>query len=95
MNLWKTLDNLILQNVCKVGIPVDDICLAVERSNYLKKKAMIVEGGYTRSRMWDVELSLLSGELVIIIVVLYHMMNGWSGPVSPMNFSNVRTIIPA
>ena len=58
-------------------------------------KARIVEGGYTRSRMWDVELSLLSGELVIIIVGLYPMMNGWSGPVSPMNFSNVRTIIPA
>ena len=93
--LVEDLGYLILQNVCKVGIPVDDICLAVERSNYLKKKARIVEGGYTRSRMWDVELSLLSGELVIIIVGLYHMMNGWSGPVSPMNFSNVRTIIPA
>ncbi len=98
VNISKLLEDLgylILQNVSKVEIPVDTICLAVERSNNLKKKARIVEGSYTRSRMNDVGLSLLSGELVLCIAGLYHMLNGWTGHVSPINFSDIRTIIPA
>ena len=97
INVCKLLEDLgylILQNVSATDIPVDNICLAVERSNHLKKKARIVEGSYTRPKH-DVELSLLSGELVLCIVGLYHKINGWTGPVSPINFSDIRTIIPA
>ena len=92
--LVEDLGYLILQNVSNADIDVDRICLAVERSNYLKKKARIVEGSYTRPKH-DVELSLLSGELVLCIVGLYHMMNGWKGPMSPINFSDIRIVVPA
>ncbi len=92
--LVEDLGYLILQNVSNADIDVDRICLAVERSNNLKKKARIVEGSYTRPKH-DIELSLLSGELVLCIVGLYHMMNGWAGSASPINLSDVRIIMPA
>ena len=48
--LVEDLGYLILQNVSNADIDVDRICLAVERSNQLKKKARIIEGSYTRPR---------------------------------------------
>ena len=38
------LEHLILHNVRKSIIPVYEICESVERSNYLKRKARILEG---------------------------------------------------
>ena len=98
INVCKLVEDLgyiILQNVSNVDIPVDEICLAVERSNNLKKKARIVEGNYTRPKMQDIGPSLLSGELMLCIAGLYHMMNGWTGPMSPINFSDIRIVVPA
>ena len=97
INIRKLVEDigyLILKNVSNTDIPVDNICLAVERSNHLKKKARIVEGSYTRPKH-DVELSLLSGELVLCIAGLYHMIKGWTGPGIPINFSDVRIVMPA
>ena len=93
--LMEDLGCLILQNVSNSDFPVDDICITVERSNHLKKKTMIVEGGRIRQRMNDVGVSLLSGELILCIVGLYHKINGWTGPISPINFSDIRLIMPA
>jgi len=98
INMCKLMEDfgyLILQNVSNADISVDDICLTVERSNHLKKKTMIVEGGRIRQRMNDVGLSLLSGELILCIVGLYHKMNGWTGRASLINFSDIRIVIPA
>ncbi|CEG13541.1 conserved hypothetical protein [groundwater metagenome] len=82
------------KNVSNADIDVDRICLAVERSNQLKRKTRIVEGSYTRPKH-DVELSLLSGELVLCMAGLYHMMNGWAGSASPINLSDIRIVMPA
>lgn len=93
--LVEDLGYLILQNVSQTGISIDEICQAVERSNHLKKKARIVEGSRTRVEPDEAELSLKSAELVLCIVGLYHLLKGWKGPVSPINLSDVRLILPA
>jgi hypothetical protein len=89
------LGYLILKNVSRTDIPIDEICDAVERSNHLKKKARIVEGTRTRVEPDQAELLLKSSELILCIVGLYHLIKGWKGPSSPINFSDVRLIFPA
>jgi len=86
---------LILKNVARMDFPIDDICNAVERSNNLKKKTRIVEGSRTRVEPDEAELLLKSGELILCIVGIYHLLNGWNGPGSPINLSDVRLIRPA
>jgi hypothetical protein len=98
LNVRKMLDDfgyLILKNVSKMDFPIDDICNAVERSNNLKKKARIVEGSRTRVEPDEAELLLKSGELILCIVGLYHLLKGWNGHGSPINLSDVRLIRPA
>jgi len=98
LNVRKMLDDLgylILKTVSKMDFPIDDICNAVERSNNLKKKARIVEGSRTRVEPDEAELLLKSGELILCIVGLYHLMKGWKGHGSPINLSDVRLIKPA
>ena len=89
------LGYLILKNVSKMEFPIDDICNAVERSNNLKKKARIVEGSRTRVEPDEAELLLKSGELILCIVGIYHLLKGWNGHGSPINLSDVRLIRPA
>src|SRR3989337_994845 len=93
--LVEDLGYLILQNVSQTGVSIDEICQAVERSNHLKKKARIVEGSRPRVEPGEAELSLKSAELVLCIIGLYHLLKGWKGPVSPINLSDVRLILPA
>jgi hypothetical protein len=93
--LVEDLGYLILKNVSRTGLPIDEICDAVERSNHLKKKARIVEGSRTRVEPGQAELLLKSGELILCIVGLYHLLKGWKGPSSPINFSDVRLVLPA
>ena len=98
LNVQKMVEDLgylILKNVSRTGMPIDEICNAVERSNHLKKKTRIVEGSRTRVELDQVELLLKSGELILCIVGLYHLLKGWKGPLSPINFSDVRLILPA
>jgi hypothetical protein len=98
LNVSKMVEDLgylILKNVSRIGMPIDKICDAVERSNHLKKKARIVEGTRTRVELDQAELLLKSGELILCIVGLYHLIKGWKGPSSPINFSDVRLILPA
>jgi hypothetical protein len=91
----KDLGFLILKNVAKMEFPIDDICNAVERSNNLKKKTRIVEGSRTRVEPDEAELLLKSGELILCIVGIYHLLQGWNGHGSPINLSDVRLIRPA
>jgi hypothetical protein len=86
---------LILKNVSRMGFPINDICNAVERSNNLKKKTRIVEGSRTRVEPDEAELLLKSGELILCIVGLFHLLNGWNGHGSPINLADVRLIRPA
>jgi hypothetical protein len=98
LNVRKMVDDfgyLILKNVSKMDFPIDDICNAVERSNNMKKKARIVEGSRTRVEPDEAELLLKSEELILCIVVLYHLLKGWKGHGSPINLSDVRLIRPA
>ena len=89
------LGHLILYNVRKSIIPVYEICESVERSNYLKRKTRILEGSKARVASHNVDLSLMAAELVISVAGLYHVLNGWSGPASPFNLSDIRIFIPA
>jgi len=98
LNVRKMLEDfgyLILKNVSQMGFPIDDICNAVERSNNLKKKTRIVEGTRTRVGPAEAELLLKSAELILCIVGLYHLLNGWNGHGSPINLADVRLIRPA
>ena len=98
LNIRKMVEDfgyLILKNVSKMGFPIDDICNAVERSNNLKKKTRIVEGSRTRVEPDEAELLLKSGELILCIVGLFHLLNGWNGHGSPINLADVRLIRPA
>jgi len=76
-------------------IPVYEICESVERSNYLKRKTRILEGSKARVESHNVGLSLIAAELVISVAGLYHTLNGWSGPESPFNLSDIRIFVPA
>lgn len=98
LNVRKMIEDfgyLILKNVSQMGFPIDDICNAVERSNNLKKKTRIVEGSRTRVEPDEAELLLKSGELILCIVGLYHLLKGWKGHGSPINLADVRLIRPA
>ena len=98
LNVRKIVEDfghLILYNVRKSIIPVYDICESVERSNYLKRKTRILEGSKARVEGHNVGLSLIAAELVISVAGLYHTLNGWSGPESPFNLSDIRVFIPA
>lgn len=98
LNVRKMIEDLgylILKNVSRTGMRIDEICDAVERSNHLKKKARIVEGSRTRVEPDQAELLLKSGELILCMVGLYHLIKGWKGPSSPINFSDVRLVLPA
>ena len=64
-------------------------------SNHLKKKVRILEGNKARIEMHNAGLSLIAAELVISVAGLYHVLNGWSGPESPFNLSDIRLYIPA
>ncbi|WP_143311635.1 hypothetical protein, partial [Candidatus Methanoperedens nitratireducens] len=51
VNVRKLIEDtgyLILHNVGKIELPIDDLSQTVEKSNYLKRKARIVEGSITR-----------------------------------------------
>ncbi len=86
---------LILHNVSKTEPPIGDLIQTMEKSNYLKKKARIVEGGITRAEKHEANVLLKSSELVLCIAGLYHLLKGWQGPESPVNLSDIRLFIPA
>jgi hypothetical protein len=93
--LVEDLGYLILANVCKKDIPVDDVSLAVERSNYMKRKSRIMEGSNTRVERHGAGLLLISAELILCCAGLYHLSKGWESSKSPINLSDIRLFIPA
>lgn len=93
--LVEDLGYLILANVSRAGIPVDDVSLAVERSNYMKRKARIIEGSNTRVERHGAGLILISAELILCCAGLYHLIKGWESSKSPVNLSDIRLSIPA
>jgi hypothetical protein len=98
VNIRKLLEDLgylILSNMGRIEIPLEDVGQTVEKSNFLKTKARIVERGITRVDKHDTGLLLISGELILSIVYLYHLLKGQTDMVSPLNFSDIRLIIPA
>jgi hypothetical protein len=98
VNVRKLLEDvgyLILHNVGKIELPIDDLSQTVEKSNYLKRKARIIEGGITRVEKHEANILLKSSEIILCISGLYHMLKGWKGPESPVNLSDIRLFIPA
>jgi hypothetical protein len=93
--LVNDLGYLILWNVSRYPVPVDDVCNAVELSNYIKKITRSLGGSYTRVDLDRAGLFLKSAELIINICGLYHVLNNWNGPHSPFNLSDIRLFIPA
>lgn len=93
--LVEDLGYLILANVCKKDIPVDDVSLAVERSNFMKRKSRIMEGSNTRVERQGAGLLLVSAELILCCAGLYHLSKGWESSKSPINLSDIRLFIPA
>ncbi len=86
---------LMLANVCKKDIPVDDVSLAVERSNHMKRKARIMEGSNTRVERHEAGLLLISAELILCCAGLYHLLKGRKDSRSPVNLFDIRLFIPA
>jgi len=93
--LMEDIGYLIIHNVGKIELPIDDLSQTVEKSNYLKRKARIVEGGITRVEKQEANKLLKSAELLLCIAGLYHMLKGWKGHESPVNLSDIRLFIPA
>ncbi len=93
--LVEDLGYLILANVCKKDIPIDDVSLAVERSNYMKRKSRIMEGSNTRVERQGAGLLLVSAEFILCCAGLYHLSKGWESSKSPINLSDIRLFIPA
>ncbi len=84
-----------MYNVGKLELPINDLSQTVEKSNYLKRKARIVEGGITRVEKYEANKLLKSAELLLCIAGLYHMLKGWKGHENPVNLSDIRLFIPA
>ncbi len=98
VNVRKLIEDmgyLILYNVGKLEPPINDLSQTVEKSNYLKRKARIMEGGITRVEKDEANKLLKSSELLLCIAGLYHMLKGWKGHESPVNLSDIRLFIPA
>lgn len=98
VNVRKIIEDmgyLILYNVGKLELPINDLSQTVEKSNYLKRKARIVEGSITRVEKHEANILLKSSELLLCIAGLYHMLKGWKGPENPVNLSDIRLFIPA
>jgi hypothetical protein len=86
---------LLLSNVSRIELPLNDLGQTVEKSNFLKRKARLVDRGITRIEKHETGLLLLSGELILSIVYLYHLLKGRTALVSPLNFADIRLVIPA
>jgi hypothetical protein len=98
VNVRKLIEDmgyLILYTVGKLELPINDLSQTVEKSNYLKRKARIVEGSITRVERHEANILLKSSELLLCIAGLYHMLKGWKGAESPVNLSDIRLFIPA
>lgn len=93
--LMEDMGYLILHNVGKIQLHIADLSQIVEKSNYLKRKARIVEGGITRVEKHEANKLLKSAELLLCIAGLYHMLEGWKEPENPVNLSDIRLFIPA
>ncbi len=93
--LVEDMGYLILYNVGKMELPIDDLSQTVEKSNYLKRKVRIVEGGITRVEKQEANKLLKSAELLLCIAGLYHLLKGWKKTESPVNLSDIRLFIPA
>ncbi len=92
VNVRKLIDDLgylILYNVGKIELPIDDLSQTVEKSNYLKRKARIMEGGITRVEKQEANKLLKSAELLLCIAGLYHILKGWKESESPVNLSDM------
>ena len=97
VNVRKLIEDmgyLILYNVGKIELPIDDLIQTVEKSNYLKRKVRIVEGGITRVEKQEANKLLKSAELLLCIAGFYHLLKGWKGNESPVNLADIRLFIP-
>jgi hypothetical protein len=91
--LVEDLGYLILTNISKAG--VDDVSLAVERSNYMMPRARIMDGSNTRIKRPGAGLLLISAELILCCAGLYHLLKEWKSSKSHVNLSDIRLFIPA
>jgi hypothetical protein len=97
VNVRKLIEDmgyLILYNVGKIELPIDDLIQTVEKSNYLKRKVRIMEGGVTRVEKQEANKLLKSAELLLCIAGFYHLLKGWKGNESPVNLADIRLFIP-
>jgi hypothetical protein len=76
-----------------IELPLNDLGQTVEKSNFLKRKAGIVDGGITRMEKHETGLLFLSGEFVLSIVCLYHLLKARNAPVNPLNFADIRLVV--
>ena len=90
---------ILLNNVGKLLRDEPELgrVMAMQKNVYVNKLNIrkIVEGSRTRVEPDEDELLLKSGELILCIVGLYHLLKGWKGHGSPINLSDVRLIRPA
>jgi len=72
-DLIEDFGSLILWNVAKAELDIDNICQLVETSNRLKRVVRIIERGVTRAHNPKISLYLKSSELVLCMCMLMNI----------------------
>jgi hypothetical protein len=91
--LIEDLGSLILWNVAKAELDIDNICQLVETSNRLKRVVRIIERGVTRAHNPNISIYLKSSELVLCICMLLNISTRSSfGDKKPVSKSSLQKI---
>jgi hypothetical protein len=98
-SLLRDLGRLILWNSEQKGYDLDALIQLVETSNRQKRLVRIVERGVTRVNEPNVNLSLKSAELILLISAIANVLSGsgsvkWKGW-SPVKMENIALFVPA
>jgi hypothetical protein len=98
--LIEDLGSLILWNVAKAKLDIDNICQLVETSNRLKRVVRIIERGVTRAYSPNnASLYLKSSEIVLCMSLLMNLstssLSGSKKPTSLVSLKGISFFIPA
>ncbi|CEG12090.1 hypothetical protein MSIBF_A1910029 [groundwater metagenome] len=91
--LIEDLGALILWNVAKAKLDIDNICQLVETSNRLKRVVRIIERGVTRAHNPNISIYLKSSELILCMCMLMNISTHHSSDgKKPTSKASLQTI---
>ena len=98
-DLIEDLGSLILWNVAKTKLNIDNICQLVETSNRLKRVVRIIERGVTRAHNPNISIYLKSSELVLCMCMLMnistHRSSDGEKPISKASLQKISFFTPS